>query len=179
MFDQTASVYSTAVKISLTCPEACILHNVLNFLLNGNIYNNSNWMSITVQSISFSVSGSVLPQASPISVSVKLLTPCQQWRRAYLDPLDGWVLVDLSHANIFSESAERAAARVCQPLHPHTCIYTHVYPWSRPRIQAVWCPSLSPTDTHCLIVNPDGWSSDPTFTKWRRTDSRFFFYCKW
>lgn len=80
-------------------------------------------MSITVQSISLSVSVSVLPRASPTSVSVKLLTSCQQWRRAYLDPVDGWVLVDLSHANIFSESAESAAARVC--VGPSTHVHMH------------------------------------------------------
>lgn len=135
-------------------PAACILHNVLNFLLNGNVCNNSNWMSITVQSISLSVSVSSLPWASPTSVSVKLLTPCQQWRRAYLDPVDGWVLVDLSHANIFSESAERGAARACQPLHPHTCTYTLVHPRSSPQTGAVWCPSPSPTDTPCLQSRP-------------------------
>lgn len=136
-------------------------------------------MSITVQSISLlSVSVSILPQASPTSVSVKLLTPCQQWRRAYLDPVDGWVLVDLSHANIFSESAERGAARVCQSLHPptHTCIHIHtslrdqvpIFGQHGAALRHLLTPGVS-----CL--DPDGWSCDPTVTGRRNTDSRFFF----
>lgn len=141
---------TTHWKIKRTCPAPCTLQNVLNYLLNGNIFNNSNWMSITVQSISLSVWVSILPRASSTSVSVKLLTPCQQWRRAYLDRVDGWVLVDLSHANIFSESAERGAARVCQPLHPHT----HAHMSIRDQVPALrqhGAPlTLSPTDTQCL-----------------------------
>lgn len=105
-------------------------------------------MSITVQSISLSVTVSILPRASPTSVSVKLLTPCQQWRRAYLDPVDGWVLVDLSQANIFSESAERGPARVCQPLHPltHTRLSTFKSTSSGNAVRL----SPSPTDTRSL-----------------------------
>lgn len=134
-------------------------------------------MSITIQSISLSVSVSILPRASPTSVSVKLLTPCQQWRRAYLDPVDGWVLVDLSHANIFSESAERGAARacVCQPFHPHTHIHMSIRD-QVPRL-GQYCALLR----HLLTPNvssldPHGWSSDPTVTARRKTDSRFFFF---
>lgn len=82
-------------------------------------------MSITAQSISLAVTVSILPRASPTSVSVKLLTPCQQRCRAYLDPVDGWVMVDLSHANIFSESAERGAAHVCVNPSTHTHVHTH------------------------------------------------------
>lgn len=141
--------------MALTCPTECALNDVLIFPLNGNICNNSNWMSITAQSISLSVPASILPQASPTSVSVKLLTPCQQWRRAYLDPVDGWVLVDLSHTNIFSASAERGVARVCvkPSTHTHTHIHTS-FPESSLRTQAVWCPSLSPTDTQHLQFRP-------------------------
>lgn len=134
-------------------------------------------MSITVQSISLSVTVSILPRASPTSVSVKLLTPCQQWRRAYLDPVDGWVLVDLSQANIFSESAERGAACVCQPLHPRTYAHTHVHPRSSPQARAMWCPALRHLLTPSVFsLEPNGWSSDPTATGRRKTDSRFFFF---
>lgn len=129
------------------------LDHVLIFLLNENIYNNSNWMSITVQSISLSVSVSILPRASPTFVSVKLLTPCQLWRRAYLDPGDGWVLVDLSHANIFSESAERGGACacvcVCHSLLAHTCMSIHDYV-HRLRQR----PLRHLPDTRCLPFRP-------------------------
>lgn len=125
-------------------------------------------MSITVQSISLSVSLSILPRASPTSVSVKLLTPCQQWRRAYLDPVDGWVLADLSHANIFSESAERGAARVC--VNPSTHTHMHMHTSIRDRVSGhLLTPNVSSLD-------PDGWSSDPTATGRRKTDSRFVFF---
>lgn len=133
-------------------------------------------MSITVQSISLYVSVSILPRASPTSVSVKLLTPCQQWRRANLVPVDGWVLVDLSHANIFSESAERGAARVCVNPSTHTHMRTHVHPRSSPRARAEWCPLLRHLLTPSVSsLEPNGWSSDPTVTERRKTHSRFFF----
>lgn len=176
---QTVLIKLFLSEKSLSLVQQHVLHNVLNFVLNGNICNNSNWMSITVQSISLSVTVSILPRASPTSVSVKLLTPCQQWRRAYLDPVDGWVLVDLSHANIFSESAERGAARVCvnPSTHTHTHAHKHVRPWSSPRARAVWCPSLRHLLTRSVSsLEPDGWSSDPTATRRRITDSRFFFF---
>lgn len=121
-------------------------------------------MSITAQSISLSVPASILPQASPTSVSVKLLTPCQQWRRAYLDPVDGWVLVDLSHTNIFSASAERGVARVCVKPSTHTHTYT------RPSLNQVselrqygapLCHLLTPSISS---LDPDGRSTDPTVT---------------
>lgn len=154
---------------------AGILDHVLIFLLNENICNNSNWVSITVQSISLSVSVSILPRASPTSVSVKLLTPCQLWRRAYLDPGDGWVLVDLSHANIFPESAERGAVCVCVCLSPSLNPHMHVNPQLCPRTQAESCvlpiTYLTPGVSR---LNPDGCSTDPTVSnKWE--DLHFFF----
>lgn len=110
----------------------------------------------------------ILPQASPTSVSVKLLTPCQQWRRAYLDPVDGWVLVDLSHANIFSESAERVSAVcACVLTLPPTCTPQHVRRRLSPPPQALaacrFCPRHPVTPT-VPSLEPDGWSSDPIAT---------------
>ena len=125
---------------------------------------------------SLSVSVSILPRASLTSVSVKLLTPCQQWRRAYLHLVDGWVLVDLSHANIFSESADRGAARVCvnpsTPAHAHThmSILDQV-----PGLREYGAPLCHLLTLHVSGLDPYGWSSDPTVTKRRETDSRFFF----
>lgn len=131
------------------------------FLLNESICNNSNWTSITVQSISLSVSVFVLPKASPTSVSVKLLTSCQLWRRAYLDLVDGWVLVDLSHANIFSESAEKGATWVSvtashhpNPTHTRSSIHGYV-PGLRRELYGLLTPGV-------FCLDPDGWSTDPT-----------------
>lgn len=126
------------------------LHNTLNFTLNGNICKNSNWMSITVQSISL-CHRPILPRASPTSVSVKLLTPCQQRRSTYLDPVDGLVLVDLSHANVFSESAEWGVTHVClfpSATHPHTHARAHII--RIPGLGRVLPLSLSPIDTQHL-----------------------------
>lgn len=129
-------------------------------------------MSIIVQSISLSVSASVVPWASPTSVSVKLLTPCQQWRRAHLDPCDGWVLVDLSHANIFSESAERGAARVCQPIHPHTCTFVHTSIRDQvPKLRQLGAPD-TPVDS---VWTQMGGALTLTVTGRGETHSRFFF----
>lgn len=120
-------------------------------------------MSITGQSISLSVPASILPQASPTSVSVKLLTPCQQWRRAYLDPVDGWVLVDLSHTNIFSASAERGVARVCVSNPPPTHIHTS-FPDQVSELRQYGAPLCHLLTPSVSSLDPDGRSTDPTVT---------------
>lgn len=87
----------------------------------------------------------------PTSVSVKLLTPCHQWRRAYLDPVDGWVLVDLSHTNIFLESAESRGACAYANLstRTHTSACEHIT-----RLGLSGSSSPSPADTKCLQFRP-------------------------
>lgn len=165
-FDQIVFLYNTRENHS-TCQAACTLDNVLNFLLNGNICNNSNWMSITIQSISLSVSFSILSSLAHLC-QCQVVNPMSTVAQGVFGP--GWWmglggLVPRKH--ILRVSWERCSACVCQPLPP-----THIHTCSS--VIKSLDPFIHLLTTDVSSLDPDGWSSDPTVTERRRRDSRFF-----